>query len=107
MVPTTSPAGSGTTEVPSVSGTEADCPQEVEDPFGERFWTLACAYDRAFLLMFSAQIVFLLLLGFAASVGVDRGSRSYYILLVDFGLVLVSAVASGAVVWRCRAQQSD
>lgn len=52
------------------------------------------------MIIFVLTLVYLFLAVLALT-GVDRGTASYYILLVDFGLIALLLAVIAIVFWRC------
>lgn len=42
-----------------------------------------------------------LVMGLLSATSVERGSASYYVLMIDFGLIAIMLVILGLVFWRC------
>ncbi len=59
-----------------------------------------CRRQFLWTSLLALTLVHLVIAGMAAT-AIERGSASYYVLLMDFGLIAVLLVIIGLVFWRC------
>lgn len=74
--------------------------------FKRRFWDRICDYQD-YLKLALGMSGFLLGLLALALPGIERGSASYVILVVDLVLLAPLAVVTGYLLYRCRHRQPD
>ncbi|MFB6134779.1 MAG: hypothetical protein ABEJ55_07310 [Halanaeroarchaeum sp.] len=68
----------------------------------ERFWSRVCAFRRLLQVVAAIEILLLVLLAYAWVVGVERGSATHHVLLIDLAVIVPTLAAVIAVYWRCR-----
>lgn len=68
--------------------------------FGQRFWENVCEYKHLLWTLLAINVLFVVALLFA-SAGIERGSASYVILVLDFVLLVPVSLLSIYLVWRC------
>lgn len=76
-----------------------------DDPITERLWDYVCPFQKYLLVVAVLEIVLLLLLGFSVAVGVEPGTASYYILIVDLVIVVPTLLAVTYAYRHCKQRQ--
>jgi len=72
----------------------------------DAFWDVICDYEGIIRAALSINL-FLILLGLLAVPGVERGTASFVILVVDFVLLIPLFLVTLFLYWRCRTYVSE
>jgi hypothetical protein len=73
----------------------------VNGDFRDEFWAVVCDFETVILAALGID-AFLLLLGLVSVFGVERGSASFVILVVDLVLLVPLFFVTLFLYWRCR-----
>jgi Na+/proline symporter len=72
----------------------------------EAFWEVACDHV-AYLWVGFTVVLFLFILSLLALALAPRGTGSFYIALVDLGLVVVAGAVVGGMYWTCARRRRE
>ncbi|WP_436923922.1 hypothetical protein [Halosimplex amylolyticum] len=74
-------------------------------PLTERLWDYVCPFQKYILVVAVVEVLLLLLLAFSLAVGVQPGTSSYYIVIVDIAVIVPTLLAAAYAYRRCQRRQ--
>lgn len=76
----------------------------LDDDFRIRFWDIVCDHDGLLKAALSVNVVLLVMLLLAAP-GVERGTASHVVMVVNFAILIPLTFVTGYLALRCERRE--